>query len=187
MRLFVAINFNSDTKYNLLALRDKLRSLSKRGNFVAPENLHLTLAFLGECHENQVADIKAVMAATVFQPFDLVIERIGRFRRDSGDIWWAGLRECKELLGLQQDLTVGLCAKGFKFDKLQYNPHITLGRKVLTDIAPQKTLIFGETIKSIELMNSERIDGKLTYSAIFKTTAENCIQQGEQHDQNGTG
>jgi hypothetical protein len=38
MRLFIAINFNSDTRRGLLALRDDLRFRSERGNFSLPEN-----------------------------------------------------------------------------------------------------------------------------------------------------
>jgi 2'-5' RNA ligase len=48
MRLFITINFNDDTRSRLLALRDELRGKSKHGRFTLPENLHLTLAFIGE-------------------------------------------------------------------------------------------------------------------------------------------
>ena len=53
MRLFIAINFNTETCTQLLALRDELRIESQRGSFTAPENLHLTLVFLGECDEDR--------------------------------------------------------------------------------------------------------------------------------------
>ena len=54
MRLFVAINFNNETRSRLLDLRDELRGKSQRGNFTAPENLHLTLAFIGEVSPKKV-------------------------------------------------------------------------------------------------------------------------------------
>ena len=47
MRLFVAINFDSITIENIAAVQGRLKALS-RGNFSRPENLHMTLAFLGE-------------------------------------------------------------------------------------------------------------------------------------------
>ena len=77
-----------------------------------PENLHLTLAFLGECDEKQSAAAKAAMEASSFEPFPAFFERIGRFKRDGGDIWWAGLQESKTLTGLQKDLTDRLTAMG---------------------------------------------------------------------------
>jgi len=166
MRLFIAVNFNDATRSRLLALRDELRSRSERGNFSLPENLHLTLAFLGECDAKQTAAVKSVMDAAVFEPFDVLIERAGRFKRDGGDVWWAGLRGSKPLSELQRELTNGLIAAGFALDKREYNPHITLGRKVMTETVPWQFEPFGETVTSIELMKSERINGKLTYTAI---------------------
>jgi 2'-5' RNA ligase len=47
MRLFIAVNFNNDTRSRLLALRGELSGKAERGNFSAPENLRLTLTFIG--------------------------------------------------------------------------------------------------------------------------------------------
>lgn len=167
MRLFIAINFNNATISNLIALRDQLRTNSKHGNFSLPENLHLTLAFLGECNTKQIDVIKAVMDSVDFQPFNLMIERVGRFKRDSSDIWWAGVQDSKALLDLQNVLTDRLITAGFTLDKRKYSPHITLGRKVLTDSIPYRIELFGEVVSSIELMKSEHINGKLTYTSIY--------------------
>jgi len=167
MRLFIAINFNEETRAQLLALRDELRSRSERGNFSAPENLHLTLAFLGECDTKQTAAVKAIIDSVKFEPFPVSVERVGRFKRDGGDIWWAGLRESKPLLDLQSELADKLISAGFVLDKRKYSPHITLGREVITDAVPRQIAPFGETVASIELMKSERLNGKLTYTAIY--------------------
>lgn len=168
MRLFVAINFNDDTRTQLLDLRDELRSCSEYGNFSLPENLHLTLAFLGECDLKQTAAVKAVMDTVVFEPFEAQVKAVGRFRRDGGDIWWAGLYASKPLLDLQRVLTDKLITAGFVLDRREYKPHITLGRKVETTAVPWQIEPFGETVSCIDLMKSERINGKLTYTAIYK-------------------
>ena len=105
MRLFIALNFTDETHARLLALRDDLRSKSAHGNFSLPENLHLTLAFLGECDARQITAVKKAMSAVEFAPLEITINRVGRFRRDGGDIWWAGLRETPALMTLQRDLT----------------------------------------------------------------------------------
>ena len=168
MRLFIAINFTADTKNRLAALCDELSLHCGRGRFSAPDNLHLTLAFLGECDAEQTAAAKAAMDAAIFDPFDLAIERIGRFKRDGGDIFWAGVRENKALSDLHQKLTSGLRSKGFKLEKHKYSPHITLGRDIVTDVAPHQIEPFGETVSRIDLMKSERINGKLTYTSIYR-------------------
>ena len=172
MRLFIAVNFNDDTKNKLLALRDELCSNSTKGNFTLPENIHLTLAFLGECDAKQIESIKSVMDMTSFKPFDLNIECIGRFKRGGDDIWWAGVRENKELLDLQRNLTTELCNKGFQLDNRKYSPHITLGREIVTEASPRQIEPFGETVSKIDLMKSERIHGKLTYTAIYSKEAD---------------
>ena len=167
MRLFIAINFNEDTRAQLVFMRDELRSLSNRGNFSATENLHLTLAFLGECDAKQAAAAKSAMDAVAFEPFPLKIERAGRFRRNGSDLWWAGVQASKPLLALHGDLTDKLIAAGFALEKRKYSPHVTLGREIDTDAAPWTVEPFGETVMKIELMKSERINGKLTYTAIY--------------------
>ena len=48
MRLFVAIQLNEKVKHSLLSIQEKLRRLGVRGNYTPPENLHLTLAFIGD-------------------------------------------------------------------------------------------------------------------------------------------
>jgi 2'-5' RNA ligase len=166
MRLFIAINFNDNTRSRLLALRDELRSRSERGNFSLPENLHLTLAFLGECNPKQTTAVKAAMDTVTFDPFDIHLDCVGRFKRDGGDIWWIGVHRCDPLLDLQRELTNKLIVAGFTLEEREYKPHITLGREVVTDIAPWSVEPFGETVSRIELMKSERIAGKLIYTAI---------------------
>jgi 2'-5' RNA ligase len=133
MRLFIAINFNDDTRSRLVSLRDELRSRSKRGNFTAAENLHLTLVFLGECGTEQADIVREVISQTAFDPFLISIERVGRFKRDNGDLWWAGVKDSKPLQDLHSDLTDRLTNAGFTLEKRQYSPHITLGRKIVTD------------------------------------------------------
>ena len=161
MRLFVAINFNSETRSRLLTLRDELRGKSQRGNFTESENLHLTLAFIGEISPNKVDKIKAIIDTINFEPFTATIDRLGTYSR--GTLWWAGMREDKPLMDLQREVEHKLALCGFEMDGRKYSPHITLGREVVTDVKPWKIEPFGETIGTIDLMKSERINGKLTY------------------------
>ena len=167
MRLFIAINFSEKIRAQLVFLRDELRSRSKCGNFTSADNLHLTLAFLGECDAKQTSAAKMAMDAVSFEPLFLNIERIGRFKREVGDIWWAGVQENKHLSTLHSNLTDKLISAGFTLEKRKYNPHITLGRKVETDAVPWQVSPFCETVTSIELMKSERADGELRYTAIY--------------------
>ena len=172
MRLFIAINFNNETRSRLLALCDELRSHSQHGRFSLPENLHLTLAFLGECDNRQGTAAKAVMDAITFNSFDLFVNWTGCFKRDGGDIWWAGVRDNNALSDLQRSLTDRLIVAGLQLEKRRYSPHITLGREVVTEASPRAIEPFGETVSQIDLMKSERVGGKLTYTSIYQRKGE---------------
>ena len=76
MRLFIAINFSDKTRSRLLALRDELRLHSERGNFTAPENLHLTLVFLGECDDRQTAAAASSGKRPAVSPFSGSVQMV---------------------------------------------------------------------------------------------------------------
>ena len=169
MRLFIAINFNEDTRARLVALRDELRFRSECGNFSLPENLHLTLAFLGECSARQMAGAKDSLDFLQFAPLSIMIERIGNFQ---GGLWWAGVKLTTQLLGLQRELSDALKKRGFALENRKFSPHITIGRNIITDVMPWSIEPFGETIGAISLMKSERVNGKLNYTKIHSKPAD---------------
>jgi 2'-5' RNA ligase len=164
MRLFIAINFNTETRKRLVDLREELRLRSWSGRFSFDENLHLTLVFIGEISPKKVETIKTIMSTVTFNPFTVMVERVGTFSQ--GTLWWAGLRKDKMFMDLQHEVEHKLALCGFEMDGRKYNPHITLGREVVTDSKPWKIEQFGETVSTIDLMKSEQINGKLTYTTI---------------------
>ncbi|MCL2396736.1 MAG: RNA 2',3'-cyclic phosphodiesterase [Defluviitaleaceae bacterium] len=166
MRLFIAINFDKATRDGLVLLQNDLRKQSTGGNFTLYTNLHLTLAFIGECTAAQANTIKTVIDSVNFTPFPIKINSIGRFGRKEGDLWWAGIAENKALLALQHNITQKLITAGFTLDTRKYNPHITLGRKIITAAASQQIEPLHQSIASIDLMKSEHIQGLLTYTTI---------------------
>jgi len=174
MRLFIAINFPTEVKATIMQSRDILKQAALQGNFSLDENLHLTLVFLGECDVRQANTIKAVMDNTRFEAFTLSLDKVGRFKRHCGDTWWIGLKTNKTLSDLQAALTIRLIQKGFMLEDRQYSPHVTIGREIklrpgfITPEIPQVSF----TIASIDLMKSERINGKLTYTQVYSKSAD---------------
>ena len=61
MRLFVAIALSENMKKPLLRAISELRNVATQGNFTKEENLHLTLAFIGEVSTSRVADAKRAL------------------------------------------------------------------------------------------------------------------------------
>ena len=168
MRLFIAINFPDETRAAIAKIRDNLKASAFRGNFTFDENLHLTLVFLGECDAQQTETIKAIMSGSVFSEFTLELEKVGYFKRNGGNTWWVGLKENSAFSALQANLSKRLKQKGFMIEDRKYSPHVTIGREVKMQAGfmllevPQVSF----SVQSIDLMRSERINGKLTYTIL---------------------
>lgn len=174
MRLFITINFDEQTKQNIVSVQQQLKKFA-RGNFSHAENLHLTLAFLGEVHPNRVDDIKQAMNITEISPLTLTFDHVNFFKRNDGDLWWIGLAENKTLLDMQQKLCSHLSDAGFILENRRFSPHITLARKVRLHQNPNYDSLLDTCFKTdtdaISLMRSERINGKLTYTEQYRVIA----------------
>ena len=121
MRLFAAICFSDKTREQLFSAVQALRKQG-HGQFSSAENLHLTLAFLGET-EDTTAAINA-LSKVQSQAFSLRFDGIGQF----GNLYWAGICENDSLRTLQSQLMHHLQAAGFVFEEREFVPHITLAR-----------------------------------------------------------
>jgi 2''-5'' RNA ligase len=174
MRAFVAINFDDRIKDILTAASEELKRISKKGNFSRRVNYHLTLDFLGEIDKSQIMDVESAMkeACEAALPFDIKIDGAGRFSKRGGDIYWFGIEQNQELSKLQGDLTDILAEKGFRTDEKAYRPHLTLGRQVRADYDEVLKILQSysfplQHVQEIALMESSRIDGRLTYTKLF--------------------
>ena len=156
MRLFIALNFSEPALAALVGAREELRRLAGgRGSYSPEANLHLTLAFLGEVEPERARLAAEAMRAAAGPGFELTLDRTGRFRRDGGDIWWAGGPESPALLALQRRLTRGLLSRGFELEARRFSPHVTLARRVPPLEAKPKLLPVTERVGRISLMQSE--------------------------------
>ncbi len=175
MRLFIAINFDDRTKEHLLAVQHRLHELG-RGNFSPPENLHLTLVFLGEVEPRRESAAREAMDSVTVLPMKLAFDHAGRFRREGGDIWWLGIGADKALTTLQRELSTNLRNKGFRLENRRFAPHITLARQVILHRTPDEGQLlatpFATEADTVSLMLSERIKGKLTYTERYAVSAK---------------
>ena len=78
MRLFIAILLNDEMKDALEAMQAGMRRSGVRGNFTKRQNLHLTLAFIGEYDDPD--KVLEVIRSTGFRPFELWLTGTGAFR-----------------------------------------------------------------------------------------------------------
>jgi len=128
-RVFIAIDIDKEVQQRLAEIQGKLQKCDADVRWVAPENIHLTLRFLGyvshpesifKATEDSVCDI---------EPFKLFLSKIGVFpdlKRPR--VIWAGIKESKILSVISQNLSGHLEQCGFPEEKRDYRPHLTLGR-----------------------------------------------------------
>ena len=173
MRLFIAINFDEETKDRIVAVQERLH-LTAGGNFSHRENLHLTLAFLGELDNARAETVCRIMKTLDVPEMELEFSEVGCFRRDRGDIWWIGIKKHPQLFSLQKELTDKLRRFGFDIEERRFTPHITLCRETISagriekdELLPQK---FTAKVSSVQLMLSQRINGRLTYTPKFSVS-----------------
>jgi 2'-5' RNA ligase len=135
-RLFVALDPSEPARRRLAALAAELRRGAGRAadeiRWVVPENVHLTLQFLGAVPEERVPDIEAAVraAAAEGRPLALQIHGAGGFpnaRRPR--VLWAGLAgDVPALAALAAAVGRRLAPLGFPPEERPFSPHLTLGR-----------------------------------------------------------
>ncbi len=177
MRLFIAILFDEEIKDSLHDTVIRLKQAAKGGTFTEKENLHLTVNFIGET--GRFEEVKGAMSRALLrveaERFTLAIHGFGRFKREDGDIYWVGVMKDNMLWRIQKELVKELKEAGFfDIDDREYKPHLTLGRRIKVDKTFDSNAFEAEIkplqmkVGKISLMKSERVEGKLTYTEIFK-------------------
>jgi 2'-5' RNA ligase len=131
-RVFVALLLDEAARRTVAAEVERLRPLSRAVAWVPPQNLHLTLKFLGEQPEPRLADVVAGMegAAARTAPFALTLHGTGAFPGlDKPRVLWVGVAQgALEARTLQSRVEEELAARGFPRDSRPWHPHLTIGR-----------------------------------------------------------
>lgn len=132
LRLFIAVAVPDKIKNLALTGLDLPESVKKNLRLVAPPNMHLTLAFIGDVPETSVPGLSRAMdeALTPRPSISLCIDQYGAFPSPKAPrVIWAGpSSEPLDLLRLHRDLCTELRKREFAFDNKPFHPHLTLGR-----------------------------------------------------------
>jgi 2'-5' RNA ligase len=172
MRLFYAVNFEPAVIKRLVDIQDALRAQVVRGSFTLEDNLHLTLAFIGEVPEDRSGPLRRIAETFQMAPFELRLNGLGRFRREGGDILWLGIAENRSLVSIYNKLSEQIAGAGFKLEKRTFTPHLTLARQARLrpefDLSAYSRRLepIDTEVKKVSLMKSERLNGRLTYTEI---------------------
>jgi 2'-5' RNA ligase len=133
LRTFIAIDLGKPIRDRLVALQESLDKSATGVKWVEPENLHVTLLFLGEVDQREIIDVcRAVDGAAGTQSaFTLTIAGTGCFpnpRRPR--VLWAGVAAgAPEVIALHDAVEQPLLELGcYRREERRYSPHVTLGR-----------------------------------------------------------
>jgi len=130
MRLFIGIRISDEIKVKLALLQKKLKEKVKEARVVNPDNLHLTLKFLGEVREDRVSLINEVLESlsSQFTPFSIRINGIGRFPEGKKiRVLWVGAEAGNHLRQLHESIEEKFEKIGFLREN-RFKEHITIVR-----------------------------------------------------------
>jgi len=163
VRLFIAVVLSDDMRKAIERVQDQFRKHGVQGNYTPVENLHLTLAFIGEYPDAE--KVLDVIQSIPMTPFELTLEGIGAF----GDLYWVGLKASEPLIGYVRLLRRGLAEAGIPFDRKRFVPHITLLRRASPEVGrmpPAHIDQAGMIVDHAALMRSDRGKHGMIYSQI---------------------
>ncbi len=132
-RAFIAIDLkDEDIVRKIRTIQERLKASGADLKLVEPENLHLTLKFLGNVEESRVPEIVEAMekAADVVQPFEMRLKGMGVFPNPRYvRVVWVGVEEgTEETKAMASVLEDELVKRGFRRETKPFTPHVTVAR-----------------------------------------------------------
>lgn len=168
VRAFVAVNLEPGLKEALAHVQQRLKATRADVGWVRPENIHLTLKFLGQVGENHLGPVGEALGAAArgFGSFRLVLGGLGAFPQPrAARVIWVGISQGAEAVAkLQARVETGLEPLGFPREQRPFSAHLTLGRvrgpghreQLAVALSSMPTEPVGEMVLDrIELMKSD--------------------------------
>ena len=171
MRLFIAISLSEEIKKSLAILQKRLASSIKNVKWVEPENIHLTLKFLGET--DKVEDIAECCQKVVEgkPSFYISLGGVGGFPNlVIPRVIWVGIDQGKDRVSqIARDLEERLHKIGFPKETRGLKPHLTLARIKLPKRVPIPDIELKQAkmeVSSIQLIQSTLTLKGATYQVV---------------------
>jgi len=185
IRCFVAVECGGDElAAKFTDVRRMLEATRADVKFVEPENVHLTLRFLGEIEPSLVEQVSQVVKETNFQPFSARLEGVGVFpnlRRPR--VVWAGISEgVSQLAEVWKDVDTKLSGLGFERERRGFSPHITIGRvrsgrnreRLVEELSTLSDYVFGDLQVDRVVLKKSVLTPR---GPIYTTLAESAVDR----------
>ena len=178
LRCFIAIEIPEAIRGAIVSSIDSLKKAGADVKWVSPENIHITLQFLGETEEARIPLIKETLDKILltYSPFYIKIAGVGCFpdsRRPR--VIWVGAEEAQPVINLHGDIARGMADLGYREEERNFTPHLTIGRvksnrnvRGLTGkiVEIREVRFSGFEVRNITLMKSELRPSGPIYSSL---------------------
>lgn len=178
MRLFIGVELPDEVRAACAAWMDQARPWVD-ARFALPENLHITLAFLGETDPARPEALSALMKEMCarFAPPMLRVGAADVFPKRGGGILHLRVETADTLAAMHDALCAALRARDFPCDPGPFSPHVTLARKVkslrLPSIPTPEAAFVPERLTLFE--SARDSEGVLRYTPVLRCGWQNEI------------
>jgi 2'-5' RNA ligase len=132
IRAFIAVDLNPTIKRTIEDIQNHLKKSDCAVKWVRPENIHLTLKFLGDVNIKKINSLIQTLADLFCntKPIETQLTQLGAFPNIKRPrVLWVGLKDDKQnIVQLARSLEENLGKIGFQKDQKPFSPHITIGR-----------------------------------------------------------
>ncbi len=157
-RLFFAVWPNEAARKAIVAALERLKP-KMNVRWARPENLHMTLAFLGDVEAERLEALNSAAERVSAPSFELPLDQIEHWRRPQV-LCLTTQSICEPLMQLAVDLARNLRAEGFELEKRPFTAHLTLARKVAylpAEIRLEKPILWkSDSFALVESVQEER-------------------------------
>jgi len=130
-RTFIAVKIDAAESFKEMVLKLRVELKDDSIKWVDTENMHVTIAFLGDTDDNAVKQTGDMLKERCRDTgsFTFALSGLGVFRNtDDPRVLWAGIDKNRELVNLHATVKEGLEAAGIRTEERSFNPHLTIGR-----------------------------------------------------------
>jgi 2'-5' RNA ligase len=132
VRTFTAVDVWPEIRERARVLISRFKDTTAKVSWAKPDQMHLTMNFLGDVPLNDIPAVCKAVAEAVqsFKPFDVEMAGVGVFPSyDNPRTIWLGVGNgSEELVSLHTALQERLGDLGFRIEARRFHPHLTLGR-----------------------------------------------------------
>jgi 2'-5' RNA ligase len=179
IRTFIALALTGEVRLSVARRMDDLRPRAQGIRWVPPENLHLTLRFLGDVEEGQIPEVHQAVASAAGGggPFALRPGAFGAFPNvHRPRVLYVSLEgDVERLRGLQRRVEGELVGRGFPKEDRPFSPHLTIGRamrdrRVSIDLPPlpPETAPPEMIVREVLIMKSDLRPGGPIYTPVAR-------------------